>query len=281
MELYVFAIVILGAALHASWNALIKISGDRFTVICWLALFQTGVAIAALPFVPMPSGQIWFWVIASGALHSAYKIFLSQAYQHGDLTQVYPLARGTAPLLTTLIAVVVLSETITLWSLAGVVTIAFGIMSMAIKGGQPGGSIATKTVVLALITSVLISSYTTVDGYGARLAGSPHTFIVYMHVFDGLIMGTALLLFRKRTAVSLLKLEWRRCAVGGFFSVASYWIAIWAMTKAPIASVAALRETSVLFAVVIGVVFMGEKLTFWRAFAVVLILVGVVLLRIN
>jgi drug/metabolite transporter (DMT)-like permease len=236
--------------------------------------------VFAIPFVSLPSGTVWFWIVLSGALHAAYKIFLSQAYQHGDLSQVYPLARGTAPLLTTLLVFILLSESLTWMSLVGIIVIAIGIMSMAFKGGQPGQKIAFKTILLALITSVMITSYTTVDGYGARLAGSPHSFIVYMHIIDGVIMVAALSLFRGRQAVPLIRQEWKRCALGGFFSVASYWIAIWAMTKAPIASVAALRETSVLFAVMIGVVFMGEKLTAWRMISVALILGGIILLRL-
>ena len=267
--------------MHATWNALIKIDGDRFTVVCWLAIAQSLIVLMVAPFLAIPTGPVWFWIVLSGALHSAYKIFLSQAYQHGDLSQVYPLARGTAPLLTTLIAFLFLSEGLPQTTVLGIVVIAAGIISMAFKGGQPGQSLQVKTVALVLITSLLITSYTVVDGYGARLAISPHSFFVYMHLIDGVIMATALTLFRRETAVSLLRVEWQRCAAGGLFSVGAYWIAIWAMTKAPIAAVAALRETSVLIAVIIGVVFMKEKLTLWRITAVTLILFGVVLLRLE
>jgi drug/metabolite transporter (DMT)-like permease len=281
VEFHVFVLVLLAAAMHATWNALIKIDGDRFTVVCWLAIVQSTIVLVVAPFLEMPSGVVWFWIILSGALHAAYKIFLSQAYQHGDLSQVYPLARGTAPLLTTLVAFLFLAEDLPKLTVLGILVIGLGIISMAFKGGQPGQRLQTKTIILALCTSLLITSYTTVDGYGARLAVSPHSFFVYMHMVDGVIMISAMVLFRRKTALSVLGQEWKRCALGGFFSVGAYWIAIWAMTKAPIAAVAALRETSVLIAVIIGVVFMKEKLTVWRCAAVAMILFGVVLLRVG
>jgi drug/metabolite transporter (DMT)-like permease len=281
LEFHVFILVLIAAAMHATWNALIKIDGDRFTIVCWLAVAQSFFVLLVAPFVAMPSGEVWVWIVLSAALHAAYKIFLSQAYQYGDLSQVYPLARGTAPLLTTLVAFLFLSEELPLMTVFGIVVIATGIVSMAFKGGQPGQKLQTKTIILALMTSLLITSYTTLDGYGARLAISPHSFFVYMHLVDGVIMVSAMTLARRTTAVSLFKLEWKRCIVGGALSVGAYWIAIWAMTKAPIAAVAALRETSVLIAVIIGVVFLKEKLTIWRVAAVTMILTGVVLLRLS
>ena len=275
MSLAVFLAVLFAAALHAGWNALVKLGLDRFSAILCLALVQGGIALVLLPFFGLPPRAAWPWVLAGSALHSGYKLVLIRAYGHGDLSQVYPLSRGTAPLIVAVAGALFLGETMDSARVAAVIAIAAGIMLMAGKGGLTRIGLGW-----ALATASFTAAYTLADGVGARIAGSASAFTLTMFVLDGLIMLAYGLAARGGGAVVALLPAWRGGLAAGAMSLAAYWIAIWAFTQAPLAMVAALRETSVLFAMLIGALWLKEKLTPRRWAAGALILAGVALMRV-
>lgn len=274
----VFLVVLLSAFLHAGWNALIKERTDRFFSISLLGVAQGLIAACALPFVSMPMGETWAWIAASAALHTGYKLFLIRAYTAGDLGQVYPLARGAAPLLSSLVALLVLGEVLGPFLWAGVVFLCLGIGLMSIKGGGDVSRLDGKAVGWALATSLFISGYTIVDAVGARGAVSPGSYIAWMFVFDGLTIALVYA-FVRRGKMKAVAHELPFGVLAALMSLGAYWLVIWAMTQAPIGAVAALREASILFALAISVAFLKERVSAWRLASAALILAGVLLMR--
>lgn len=275
----VFLAVLFAAFLHAAWNAIIKDRGDRFFSISTLGVAQGLITLALTPFVGFPEKAIWGWILASAALHTGYKLFLIRAYTAGDLGQVYPLARGSAPLLSSLIALAFLHETLGPFLWAGVVTLCAGIALMSFKGGAIG-ALDAKAVFWALGTSLFITGYTVVDAVGARGAASAMTYIVWMFVFDGLAIALVYAGVRRGRVVAALR-ELPFGVLTALLSLGAYWIIIWAMTEAPIGAVAALREASILFALAISTLFLRERASGWRIASAALILAGVALMRIG
>ncbi len=266
--------------MHAGWNALIKERADRFFSISLLGVAQGLVALAIIPFVEIPAGETWGWILASAALHTGYKLFLIRAYTAGDLGQVYPLARGAAPLLSSLIALFVLHETLGPFLWGGIVVLCVGIGLMSIKGGGDLGRLGGKAVFWALATSLFISGYTIVDAIGARGAASPSSYIAWMFAFDGLTIAIVYAVVR-RGKIKAVARELPFGIAAALMSLGAYWLIIWAMTKAPIGAVAALRESSILFALAISVVFLRERASHWRVASALTILAGVALMRVG
>jgi len=275
MSAAVFFAVLFAAALHAGWNALVKTGLDRFSSILFLGLAQAAIALVLLPVFGLPPRAAWPWVLAGSALHSGYKLALIRAYGHGDLSQVYPLSRGSAPLIVAVAGALFLGETMDLARTAAVVAIAGGIMLMAGKGG-----LTRAGLFWALVTAAFTAAYTLADGVGARVAGSASAFILTMIVLDGAIMLAYGLAARGRAGLIALLPAWRPGVAAGAMSLGAYWIAIWAFTLAPLAMVAALRETSVLFAMLIAAFFLKERVGPLRWTAAGLILAGILLMRL-
>ena len=280
MDKVVFLAVLGAAAMHAGWNAVVKVGLDRFSSILLLALVQALIAVPVLPFVQKPLIEAWPWIAASAALHTGYKIFLVHSYTRGDLSQMYPLARGSAPMLVALYSLTVLGEPMAATGLAAVSAIAVGVILMSFKGGATLDRMHPIAVLYALGTAAFTASYTLVDGIGARATGTASGFILWMVIGDAVGMILYAVIARGRTAISGLRSAWLTGLIAGGLSLGSYWVAVWAMTKAPIALVAALRETSVLFAMMIGAIWLQEPLTRWRWVAAILIGGGVVAMRI-
>jgi drug/metabolite transporter (DMT)-like permease len=280
MDTPVFLAVLIAAAMHAGWNAVVKTGIDRFSSILLLALVQALIALPLLPFVTQPQVSAYAWIVASAALHVGYKVFLIHAYKHGDLTQVYPLARGAAPMLVALYMALVLADPVSLEGFAAIAAIAGGVVLMTFKGGALLDRMHPVALAYALGTAALTASYTIVDGIGARAAGTASGFILWMVVGDAIGMVLYGVAVRGRRLFDELGAAWKTGAIAGALSLGSYWVAVWAMTKAPIALVAALRETSVMFAMVFGALFLREPLTRWRWVAAVLISGGVVAMRL-
>jgi drug/metabolite transporter (DMT)-like permease len=277
MTFGVFVAVLGAAMLHAGWNALVKVGLDRFSSVLLLGLVQGGIALLLLPWFGLPPATAWPWAIGSAALHSGYKIFLIRAYSHGDLSQVYPLARGTAPMIVGLAGAIFLAETPTPTRIAAILAIAGGIMLMA--GGGKGERLSRAALLWAIGTAGFTAAYTMADGVGARIAGAASPFTLAMFVFDGLFMLGFGLIARGGGAVAALTPAWRSGLAAGAMSLGSYWIAIWAFTQAPLAMVAALRETSVLFALLIAFFVLREPIAPRRWAAAALILAGIVMMR--
>jgi drug/metabolite transporter (DMT)-like permease len=280
MDPYVFVAVLAAAAFHAGWNALLKI---RLKPIVSISLISIAAGIVAIPFAPMvglPSPKAWPFVFASLAIHLAYFVALAEAYRFGDLSQVYPLARGTAPLITALGATIWLDEALGIAGWVGLIILATGIIMLSIRG-KNFKRVEARPITFALLTAATIAAYTLFDGIGARLGSSPAPYIVWLFVLDGIMMLFFGLWRIGPGLASAISANWQMVLAGGGLSTAAYGIAIWAMTKAPIALVAALRETSVLFAAAIGVVFLREPFLVMRILATVLVVTGIVVLRMR
>jgi drug/metabolite transporter (DMT)-like permease len=279
LDLVVFLAVLAAALMHASWNAVVRVGLDRFNSILLLSMTQSVLALALLPFVPVPLAVAWPWAAAAGLLHTGYKLFLIRAYQHGDLSQIYPLARGTAPPLVALGGLILMGERLPPTGWAAVALIAVGVGLMAFRGGA-AGQLSGQALGYALATAGFVASYTLVDGQGARLAGSATGFAMWMFVGDGLAMLTYAVVTRGPKAPLAIVSAWRTGLPAGALSLGSYWIALWAFTRAPVALVAALRETSVLFAMLIGAVVLKERAGRWRWTAALAIGAGVIAMRL-
>ncbi|MCZ4354108.1 DMT family transporter [Roseovarius aestuarii] len=278
MQTHVFIAILVAALLHAGWNSIVKLDLDRRTSVLLLAIVQAIVALPILPFVPQPANPAWAWIAAAALLHTGYKVFLVEAYSRVDLSQAYPLARGSAPLLVTLFSVFALGETFDSASLLGIGLISTGVFLMAIKGGHIE-RIQGMALFFVIGTAGFTASYTLVDGIGARIAGTSSGFILWMVIGDAIGMIAYTLLTSGSVAFHRLKPSWKTGTSAGLMSLGSYWIAVWAFTQAPIALVASLRETSILFAILISAFVLGEKVSRWRWIAGLAIFAGVVSIK--
>src|SRR4051812_4613030 len=251
-------LAVLGAGLlHASWNAMLKSApgGDPMLDTASVVAGSSVCALLLLPFVGVPRPAAWAFIAASSAIHFGYYITLSQAYRTGDLSFAYPLMRGTAPLLTTLLGIFFLGEWPTPQVAVGIALISSGIVSIAFVR-RSGHTVAAAG--WALANAVIIAIYTLVDGSGARASGNALSYASWLTFFEGVTFLTWIRFHRGPAATVYLRKAWRRGLIGGIGSLAAYGIVLWAMTRAPIAAVAALRETSVLFAAVIGTLWLKE-----------------------
>jgi drug/metabolite transporter (DMT)-like permease len=276
----VFLAVLLGAACHAGWNAFLKIKLEPFTAMALIAVMSAIVVLPALFFLPIPPAPAWPWIVASMVFHLGYFVGLSEAYRTGDMGQVYPIARGTAPLMTALASTFIIGEAIGLRGWLGILVLVSGVFLLSMRGGRDL-HFDKRAVAFALFTAVTICGYSVVDGSGARAAGNAHAYTVWLFLLDGLMMLVFVLLRRGRAVFAEFAGFWQSGLIGGALSLAAYWIAIWAMTVAPIALVAALRETSVLFAAAIAVVVLKEPLQRPRIIAALMIVAGLVLIRLQ
>jgi drug/metabolite transporter (DMT)-like permease len=276
----VFFGVILAAVLHASWNAIVKSSDDKFLSMSAVVLGHAPFALLAFAWVwAMPALAAWPFVIGSALLHVGYQFFLLWAYRIGDLSHVYPIARGSAPIVVTVISVLVLGERLSPLQLLAVALIGAGIMSLLIV--RDGDGLRNgKAAILALATSAFIAGYTLVDGIGAREAGTPIGFYAWSTILNALLFAVIMMIAKP----GLLRRVWpearKTMAVGGGASFIAYAIAVWGFTQAPIALVAALRETSIIFALLIGVLVMKERLNLAKLLSTFITASGAVLLRL-
>ena len=281
MDSFVFGAVLAAAAMHAGWNADLKVRLEPFLAMTLI----TGCAgVAAVPLLVVfgwPRAEAWPWLIGSVVLHLAYYLALTEAYRRADMSQIYPIARGGAPLLTASASLIVVREPISLQAGLGIALLASGVALMSLRGARKHEPLDRAAIGFALATAVIICGYTLVDGLGARVAADPHAYSAALFVIDGVPI---VLLAWWRLGAAAFKPMLRFAGpglAGGAMSLASYWIAIWAMTVAPIALVAALRETSVLFAAAIAVVILKEPFGPSRAMSAALMVSGILLIRLQ
>jgi drug/metabolite transporter (DMT)-like permease len=281
LENIVFLAVLFAALCHAGWNALIKVGLDPLSTTTLISIGSGVVALVLLPLVGVPAAAAWPWLIASLIIHLFYFAALIEAYRTGDLGQVYPIARGSAPLMTATAATFFVGEKLSLIGWAGIVALVAGVFLLSARGGRELAKIDRRAVGFALITALTICTYSVVDGIGARLSANPNAYSLWLFVGIALVMLPYALLRDGRDVIPAMRIYWRRGFAGGALQVLSYGIAIWAMTVAPIAIVATLRETSVLFGAVIAVVVLKEPLRAVRIAAALLIVCGLVLIRLQ
>ena len=278
MTTIVFFAVIGAALLHASWNALVKGGHDKHLAMTAVVLGHAPFACLVLPLVPAPHPASLPYLVAGIALHVGYQMFLLGSYRAGDLTQVYPIARGSAPLLVAGISTAFLGVKLQRMELLAVFVIGAGIMSLVLVR-QGDGLRNPRAAALALATGCFIAGYSLVDGLGARIAGTALGFYGWLSIGNALVV--LLLVATKRPDVlRRLPTDGKKLfVVGGGASFAAYALVVWSFTQAPIALVTALRETSIVFALLIGVFFLKERLDLLKVFSTLVTLTGAALLR--
>lgn len=278
MSTTVFLAILGAALLHATWNALIKIGGSKMNSMLIMTLVQGAAGATIASTRALPEGEVWLWLIGSGVLHATYKLFLSYAYEQGDLSRVYPIARGSAPMMVMLVGAVLLDDVIRTQDYLAISLLGLGIVLMA-RGVFSNGE-SRRLLPLAFGSAIATASYSLVDGVGARLLGDAATFVAWMFLFDALVFTPVALGLRGKSVLMSPPKAWGLGALAAVASYASYAIAVWGMTQAPIALVTALRETSILFAVLIGWLIFGERMDRGKALAALFIVGGVVLTRV-
>jgi drug/metabolite transporter (DMT)-like permease len=278
MSAQIALIVLAAAALNAAWSALVKASGDRVATMAVVTAAGALISLAALPFVVLPGPGSWPLLAVAIVLHTAYHFALPAAYAHGDFGQVYPIARGSAPLLVTLGAAFFAGEFLGAASVFGVLFLTAGVMALAFDRTS-GLARNSRAVLLALLTGTCIAAYTLVDGLGARQAGSPIGFAVCLTIGDGALTFLIALIWKAREIRTVVATQLHRSTLAGGMQVGSYWMIILAMALAPLGEVSALRETSVLFAALISTFVLKEGFGVWRFVSVGLIACGIGLNR--
>jgi len=273
-------LAVLGAGfLHAGWNALLKSAPggdallDTATVVAGSAVW----GLAVVPFVPLPAAASWPFMAVSATIHFGYYLTLAQAYRTGDLSFAYPLMRGTAPLIVALLGIAFLGELPTLLMAAGILLISAGIVSIAFVHHRKHPPAAAYW---AFANAAIIAAYTLVDARGARASGSAAGYVSWLIFLEGLPFLLWVLRRRGRAAVQYVRGSATRGLIGGACSLAAYGIVLWAMTQAPVAAVAALRETSVLFAALMGSLWLKEKFGLPRLAGAVSVVLGIAALKL-
>ncbi|WP_174509627.1 EamA family transporter [Klebsiella oxytoca] len=277
MTISVFCILLFAALLHASWNAIVKASGDKMYAAIGVSGSAALIAMVVLPFAPQPGLASAPYLVLSSALQVVYTVLVAKTYQVSDMSQTYPLMRGTAPLLVAIISVAVLGDSLSPLAWSGIAVICLAILAMAFNGRA-----SSRTgIILALTNACFIAGYTLVDGTGVRLSGTALGYTLWSFFMNGFCLLSWSMVARRREASRYLRQHWKTGLIGGLSTMGSYGLALWAMTQAPLAVVAALRETSILFGAIIALVLLKEKLIALRIVAACGIATGAILLRLS
>jgi drug/metabolite transporter (DMT)-like permease len=277
MPVSVLLLVLLGALLHASWNLLVKVGRNTHVAIANVFIFSGGLAAVVLPFLPAPAPESWRYLGASVVVELVYGVLLATAYRTGDLSHTYPLMRGTPPLLVALGSFALVGERLPRMGWIGVTLISGGVLLLIFDARFRGRSAAATC--FALLTAFVIASYTIIDGIGVRASGHAVAYAFWNFFLTGVpwLIWTGVRGRVDRWAE--LRRQLPAGIVGGACSLASYAIALWAMTRAPVAAVAAIRETSIVFGVALGVLVLHERVTWICALAVIAVTLGVYAIR--
>jgi len=265
--------VLLAAMAHAAWNTMVKGSKDQLLMLTAIRFVGLAAGLVTISFVPAPAAASLPYLAGAAAFHYAYYAMMLQAYRVGDMSQVYPIARGTAPLVVTLLAATLAGE----WPGApGLLAVGLLCAGIALLAGSkaPQG----KAVLFAMLTGLAISGYSFLSGLGIRQSGSLLGYIAWLEIATGLGMSIVALKRRRHVLQDFISRQWRLGLIAGCLSVGGYAIALWAMSLLPMAPVVALRETSVVFAALLGSLFLGEGETGKRSSAAILITLGIALL---
>ena len=279
MTLDIMAVVLLGAVLHAAWNTLVRRAADK---LLDAVLITSGAGILTavlLPALPLPATESWPYLAASVLIHVIYFALVALAYHGAELSFAYPVMRGSAPVLSAIAVALLLNETPTPGGWLGILLVSGGVLLLATDAWR-SGKLRKGPTLLALANAGVIAVYTLVDGQGARLSGHAFSYTGWMFLLTSvLLLGLALAL-KGRRVIDHARHGWQRGLLGGASTLASYGLALWAMTQAPIALVAALRETSVVFAVIMAAFFLAEPVTRLRVVSIVTVAAGAVAIKI-
>ena len=274
MSAAAIGLALFAAVLHATWNAFLRSGGDRLWTVTVMSFAST---IVALPFVfiyPLPASGAWLYIVLSAVLQVGYSVFLVAAYRYGELGQVYPIVRGVVPLLVALGGFIISGDTLNPLQIGGVVLVAAGIMSLALGKGRA----STSSILFALATGAIIAAYATVDSIGVRQTAQSGAYTAWVLVVYGTFLPVAFLALRRRLVVDFRAPDTWKALAGGLVAMIAYGVVVVAFTLGPAGPITALRETSVVFAVLIGWIFLGETLTARRILACVIVTAGAILL---
>jgi drug/metabolite transporter (DMT)-like permease len=277
MSLFVFAVVLSAALLHATWNAIVKAGGDKFLTTIMVTTAAAALSAALLPFLRTPAMASWPFAIASALFQITYFLLVARTYQITDMSQAYPLMRGTAPLIVALVSVFWLGEALSPIAWFGVIGICLGIFSIALGTNLKD----RKGLYLALLNALVIAAYTLIDGIGVRRSGTPAAYTLWVFLLTGLPLTLWAMTARRSSFLAYLRRYWRLGIAGGIGTTTSYGLALWAMTLAPVAVVAALRETSILFGIMIAGLVLKEPIGPRRVISACIIAGGAAILRLG
>ena len=278
MPINLFLAIILAAFLHAVWNAMIKNEDNKYLAVTAIVLGHVPVSVLIILLTPIPSVESIPFIILSALLHIGYEWYLLSAYRFGDLTKVYPIARGTAPILITIVSLIFLGVALSNFEILGIFIISLGILSLSLQGAK--GIKNRSAVIYALVTGFFIMGYSITDGYGARVSNSFLSYMGWSFILNATIFPIILKINNKSEIITKTFKEGKKIFfIGGTLSYIVYGIVIWGFTQAPIALITALRETSIIFALLIGTFFLKEKFTLLKVIATFIIFFGVALLK--
>jgi drug/metabolite transporter (DMT)-like permease len=271
--------VVLSALMHASWNALVKGGTDGWLTGAMIAGFAAaGALIVAVAFVPWPAPHHWPWLIGSGALHAGYFVLLVSAYAHGDLGKVYAIARGTAPLIIVALAGPLVGDVPGWQEIAAITVLVTGVVALTFEPGK-FATADLKAIVLALLTGGMIAAYSLFDTIGIRTVGpeieyAAIVYVCWLMIFTAIPVLAIAFALRRGRIITYMRANALKGIAGSTVAVGSYALILFAFENAPVASVAALRETGVVFAALIGTFFLGDRLGKRRIPAAILVAVG-------
>ena len=278
MDQNVYLLVIFAAILHAIWNGMVKSYKDKVISVSAIVFGHVPMAVIVMLFLPLPTLESVPYIISSAIIHQGYQYNLISAYKVGDLTKVYPIARGTGPIVATIISIIFLGLVITKSQTLSVVLICFGIIILGILSETSVKN--NKLVIYSLATGFFIGLYSLADGHGARISESPLSFLGWSFILNAMIFPFVLkYMGYKKVFIRVIKEAKFIFWVGGTLSYIVYGIVVWTFTKAPIPLVGALRESSIIFSILIGFFFLKERITFLKVLSILIIFIGVVLLK--
>ncbi|HYL18546.1 MAG TPA: EamA family transporter [Burkholderiales bacterium] len=279
MTLGLMLLVLFAAALHAGWNAIVKSSPDKSSDVVLVAASAAAIAATTLPFIPLPTISSWPYLLASVAIHLAYFSLVGLAYRHGDLSYAYPLMRGSAPLITTGAALLLVGETLRGGGYVGVLLLSAGVLALSFDGFR-NGNVHMRATGYAIANAFVVALYTLVDGIGVRLSGNALSYAQWLFFLNAIPLVVLALSTRRAPLLSAARARWKILLLGGLCTIGSYGLVLWAMTRAPLALVAALREMSVVFGTVFAAVFLKEKFGMLRYVAAGLVTAGAVAMKV-
>jgi drug/metabolite transporter (DMT)-like permease len=270
----VISLALFAAILHAAWNAFLRSGGDRFWTVTVMSFASTVSALPFLFILPLPPSGAWPFVALSAVLQVGYSVFLVAAYRYGELGQVYPVVRGTVPLLVTIGGFAIVGDRLSSYQIVGIAFVAFGIMSLSV--GRARASLVS--ILFALATGAIIAAYAMVDSIGVRRAGDSGAYTAWVLLLYGMLLPAVFVIVRGKLAVDFRSPDTWQALAGGLVAMIAYAVVVAAFALGPAGPITALRETSVVFAALIGWLFLGEALTFRRIFACVVVAAGAILL---
>ena len=278
MSLTVFIVVIFAAFLHATWNAMVKNEKDKYLAVSGIVFGHVPASIVVIFLIPSPSVESIPYIILSAILHNGYQWFLLSAYKLGDYTKVYPIARGSAPIFVSIVSLIFFAVVLSRFELLGIAVICLGILSLSF---QDSTSVTNrKAIIYALITGSFIMGYSITDGYGARISASVLSYMGWLFILNAFLFAILLNFMKQPGIITRVAKDGKFIFfVGGTISYLVYAIIVWGFTQAPIPVVTALREISIVFALLIGTFFLKEKFTYLKTTAVLTIFIGVILLK--